>query len=97
MTETSTTVQQGFRRKLIEAIAFRLGQEVEDAMPSDISKDSRKSILGEVLTNAQFCLSRLDIDELQNDRCIEHEIENALRIANGFVSRIRRQQKRSQQ
>jgi hypothetical protein len=88
-------IQQGLRDKLLDAICFRLGQEVETAMPADISKETGKAILAEVLPNARFCLSRLNMEELQNDKCVDHEIESAARIARGFVDRIRAQRKRS--
>ena len=96
MTETSTTVQQGFRAKLIDAIVFRIGQDVENSMPSDIPTDTRKAILGEVLPNSRFVLSRLTNEELQDEGHIERQIESTLRIINGFVRRVRAQRRRSQ-
>jgi hypothetical protein len=88
-------IQQGLRDKLLDAICFRLGQEVETAMPADISKDTRRAILAEVLPAFRFTLSHLNTDELQDERHIERQIQSALRIGNGFVDRIRKQRSRS--
>jgi len=96
MNTPPTDVHQGLRDKLRDAICFRIGLEIEDAMTSNIAKDSRKAIIGEVLPNARFTLSRLTTEELQNDRCVEHQIESAARIARGFVDRIRAQRRRTQ-
>jgi len=95
MNQPPDTIQQGLRDKLLDAIVFRIGVEVEDAMPSDISPATRKAILGEVLPNARFTLSRSTTDELQDDRHIKRHIESATRIARGFVQRIRAQRKRT--
>jgi hypothetical protein len=96
MNQPPNTIQQRLRDKLLDAVAFRIGQEVEDTMPADISPDTRKAILAEITPHTRFTMSRLTTDELQNDRCIEHEIQSTLRIANGFVDRIRAQRRRSQ-
>lgn len=96
MNEPPNNIQQGLREKLLDAIAFRIGQEVEDALPADISTATGKAILGEVIPNARFTLSRLATEELQNDKCIDHEIESAKKIAKGFIHRIRAQRRRAQ-
>ncbi len=96
MNRPPNNIQQGLRDKLLDAIAFRIGVELEDSIPADISKETSTAILAEVLPNTRFCLSRLTTEELQNDRCIGHEIENAARIARGFVDRIRAQRRRAQ-
>jgi len=95
MNEPPNTVQQKLRNAVIDAVLFRLGQDAENSMPSDISADTRKAIIAETLPNSRFELSRLSTDELQNDRCIAHEIETAVEIARQFVVRIRKQGSRS--
>jgi hypothetical protein len=95
MSQPPPTIEQNLRDKLLDAIAFRIGVEVEDAMPSDISKDTRRAILAEVLPAFRFTLSHLNTDELQDERHIERQIQSALRIGNGFVDRIRKQRSRS--
>ncbi len=64
-------------------------------MPADIPPALRKAILSEVLPNSRFALSRLSTDELQNDRCIDHEIERAVEVARQFIVRVRKQRSRS--
>ena len=95
MNQPPNNIQQGLRDKLLDAVVFRIGQEVEDSIPADISPVTRKAVIAEILPHSRFCLSRLTTDELQNDKCIANEIQSALRVANGFLRRIRAQRRRS--
>ncbi len=95
MNAPPNTVSQKLRNALIDAVLFRLGQDVENSMPPDIPPHIRKAILAETLPNSRFELSRLSTDELQNDRCVDHEIERAVEVARQFIVRVRKQRSRS--
>ena len=95
MNQPPPTIEQKLRDGLLDAVAFRIGVEVETAMPADIPSDIRKAILSEVLPNSRFELSRLSTDELQNDRCVDYEIERAVEVARQFIVRVRKQRSRS--
>src|SRR5258708_21463063 len=73
MNESSSNRQgahKTLRDSLIDAILFRIEQDVEDAIPPDASKDTSKAIFGEILPNSRFVLEALSIDQLQNELCI---------------------------
>ena len=76
------------RETLIDAILFRIGQDVEDAVPPDVSKDTRKAIIGEILVNSRFVLEASSIDQMQNEPCLERHIESAIATATYLSNRI---------
>jgi hypothetical protein len=96
--ETPTNRQdthKTLRDSLIDAILFRIEQDVEDAMPPDVSKELRKAILGEILPNSRFVLDALSIEQLQSGPCLERHLEGAIATARYLVHRITAQRERS--
>ncbi len=98
MNESSSNRQgahKTLRDSLIDAILFRIEQDVEDAIPPDASKDTSKAIFGEILPNSRFVLEALSIDQLQNELCIERHVEGAVATATYLAHRIGTQRSRS--
>jgi len=83
------------REALIDAILFRIEQDVEDAIPPDFAKEIRKAILGEILPNSHFFLEALSIDQLQNEGTLDRHVENAIATATYLVHRIASKRSRS--
>ena len=84
------------REALSAAILFRIEQEVREAiLQDDLSEDSRKAILEELLSNSTFILESLTIQDLQNEFAIQRHVEKSIATATYFVHRIAAQRSRS--
>ena len=83
------------RASLIDAILFRIEQEVEDAISLDISKDVRKTILDEVLPNSRIVLEALSTEDLQNECGLGRHIDSVVTTARYSVNRIAAERGRS--
>jgi len=83
------------RQALIDAIVFRTEQELEDAIPPEIPKESRKAIVEELLSNSRFVMGKFSLEQLQDDSLLDRHIEGAVASAEYLVSRIQAQRSRS--
>ena len=86
--------QPRMRDTLIDAILFRIEQDVEDAIPSDIPIDQRKGVLNEILPNSRFILEALTIGELKDDLALERHVAGAIATATYLSHRIAEQRSR---
>ena len=91
----SQVVHEKARNALIDAIVFRIEQDVDDAIPPDVLEDVRKLILGEILPNSRFVLEASSVEQLQNECALDRHIDGAIATATYLVHRIAAQRSRS--
>ena len=94
MTDTPTTHQER-RETIIDGLLSKIEEDVDDALPPDISKEARHSILAQTLADSRLVLDSLSIDQLRNECALDRHIHNAIVSAKYSANRIAEQRSRS--
>jgi hypothetical protein len=76
------------RNELIDSIHFRIEWEVNDAFPSELSEETRKAVLGQILPESRRTLEALTIEELQNECSLARFIDSTIANSNYLLHQI---------